>query len=124
MKPSYFILIFGVIALYLGWFLNLAKFPTYVSNEVSSLLITVDLILSILPGIFCSLIIFPIFRNRSKNTKVNITVLLLFSLLFAFGNLSMFGMQYLENFFLTLFLGFLGIKLIERNIERFYAKET
>ena len=67
---------------------------------------------------------FPTFRDRTENTKVNMSVLLLFSLLFAFANLAMFGMQHPENFFLTLFLGFLGIKLIERNIEKFYAKET
>jgi hypothetical protein len=35
----------------------------------------------------------------------------------------MFGMQHPENLFLAILLGFLSIKLVERNIEKFHAKE-
>ena len=123
MKPSYYALVFTVTFLYLGWYISLSYIPDHSSIVLSVFFAFISIIHAFLPGVLSGLIVFNAFQKRENEVKINISLLLLCSLLFAFANLNIFGMQHPENLFFSLFIGFLGIKLVERNIEKFHAKE-
>lgn len=93
------------------------------SGGVTIVLITLSIVQAFLPGIFCALIIFPILRKTTKAEKMYISVLLLFCFLFVLGSHNILGMQHPDVFLFTLSLGFLGIKLVEKNIENLHASQ-
>ena len=123
MKLSYYVLIITSVLLYVGWYIAQPVLPMYVSSFVSTSALIASLLLAFLPGLLSALIVFPSFHKRTSNTKINISVIFLLALLMAFGNRSLFGFQHLEQLLLTLFLGFLSIKWVDRNIGGYYAKE-
>ena len=124
MKISYFILLSLITIIYCGWHLAYSLLPNNLNNFAYIALMTMNFIVAFLPGLFCALIIFAIFIKRTSTFNINISVLFLIALIFIFASLNLFWLKNLEQFFLTLFLGFLSIKWVERNIEKYHAKET
>ena len=109
--------------MYFGWNLSLSNLSVNLPTGLYVLFITASIIQCFLPGLFFALIVFPIFRKKTNSEKVHISLLLLFCFLFILGSLYMFGMEKPDVLFFTLALGFISIKLVERNIEKLHAKE-
>ena len=123
MKPSYYILTFITVLLYFLWYLNYSNLPEHPSKFIWVILTTFSILQAFLPGAFCALIVFLIFPKQTKTEKVYISFMLLFLFLFLLGSLNILGMQHPEVFFFTLICGFIGIKSVENNIEKFHTKE-
>ena len=74
-----------------------------------------------IPGLVVSLLVFTL-SKPTTNTKINISVVLLIALVFVLSGFFFPQHQTIEGSFLMVFLGFLSIKWVERNIGKFNSE--